>query len=377
MKLPRAFYEGVATLMGCIIGAGIFGIPYVVVRSGFWTGMLVLAVLGVAVLFIHLLLGEITLRTNSCHQLVGYAEKYLGRAGKFWMMASMVIGVYGALVAYTIGVSESLSMIFGGYRWLWAVLFYLLMAGMIFGGLKFLVRFELVIGLSMLALFAVIAAVLFSAPSFELGNWFGFSWARILIPYGVILFAFTGTAAVPEMREEMKKCKLLTKHAIVFGSLIPILVYALFTAAVIGVTGAFTTEVATVGVAAKLGGVVFALLHVFAIGAMSTSFFALGYALMQAYHLDFRLPRAEAWALALAIPAVILFVGVESFVRTLEVAGTFAGGIAGITIVLMHARARRRSERKPEFSVRMNWLGYGALILLFAIGMLYQLSLLL
>jgi amino acid permease len=377
MKLPRAFYEGTATLMGCIIGAGIFGIPYVVVRAGFWTGMLVLAVLGLAILIIHLLLGEVTLRTNACHQLVGYAEKYLGRAGKFWMMASMIIGVYGALVAYTLGVSESLTAIFGGYRWLWALLFYLIMSSMIYGGLRFLERFELIIGLSMLALFAVIAAFLFGSSQFTFDNWLGFSWTRILIPYGVILFAFTGTAAVPEMREEMKKCKLLTKHAIVFGSLIPFLIYALFTAAVIGVTGAFTTEVATIGVASKLGGIAFVLLHLFAVVAMSTSFFALGYALMQAYHLDFRLPRTESWALTAAIPLFLIMLGARSFVGVLEVAGVFAGGITGIIVVLMHAVARKRSDRKPEYVVRMNLFGYGALILLFLIGMLYELFLIL
>ncbi len=377
MKFPRSFYEGVATLMGCVIGAGIFAIPYVVMFAGFWTGMLVLVVLGVAVLVIHLLLGEVTLRSNACHQLVGYAEKYLGRPGKFWMMASMVIGVYGALVAYTLGVSESLSAVFGGYRWVWALLFYVVMSGMIFGGLKFLERFELVIGLLILALFAVIAAFLFSSPHFSLDNWVGFSWTRLLIPYGVILFAFTGTAAVPEMREEMKKCKLLTKQAIIVGSVIPIVVYALFTSAVIGVTGASTTELATVGVAAKLGGIAFVLLHLFAVAAMATSFFALGYALMQAYHLDFRLPRWEAWALTAAIPLFLISIGARSFVGVLEIAGVFAGGITGITIVLMHAAARKRSDRKPEYQIRINWLGYGALIVLFAVGMLYELVLLL
>ena len=57
MKTPRAFFESIATLTGCVIGAGILGIPYVVVRAGFWTGMLVILILGLAVLLIHLMTG--------------------------------------------------------------------------------------------------------------------------------------------------------------------------------------------------------------------------------------------------------------------------------------------------------------------------------
>ena len=37
MKLD--FWEAVATVVGTIIGAGIFGIPYVVAKAGFLTGI--------------------------------------------------------------------------------------------------------------------------------------------------------------------------------------------------------------------------------------------------------------------------------------------------------------------------------------------------
>ncbi len=375
MKKPFAYYEAIATLTGCIIGAGIFGIPYVVVRAGFWTGMLVLVVLGLAVMLVHLLAGEVTLRSNVCMQLVGYADKYLGRKGKYFMTASMVIGVYGALVAYTLGVSESLVGIFGGSQWVWAVVFYAVMGVLLYGGLKVLEKSEVWMELFKFAVFFVIIALLFSSKNFSSSRLVGFSFGKILFPYGVILFAFAGTAAIPEVREELKKCRLLTKRAIIIGSVIPIVVYALFTVAVVGTTGAFTSEIATIGLAPVLGGFGFVLLHVFAILAMASSFIALGYALKESYRIDFRLPHWEAWALTLIIPVVLIAVGTRSFIGALQVAGTFAGGIAGITVVLMHAAARKRSQRRPEYQVNINWLGYGALIVLFVVGMLYELIL--
>src|SRR5574342_983519 len=144
MKKPLAYYEAIATLTGCIIGAGILGIPFVVVRAGFWTGMFVILILGLLTLLVHLLVGEVTLRSNKCMQLAGYAEKYLGWKGKYLMTASMVIGVYGALIAYTIGVGQSLQAILGGSYWLWAILFYGLMSWLIYGSIGVLGQSELI-----------------------------------------------------------------------------------------------------------------------------------------------------------------------------------------------------------------------------------------
>jgi tyrosine-specific transport protein len=373
MKKPLAYYEAIATLTGCIIGAGILGIPYVVVRAGFWTGMLVILVLGIVSLLVHLLVGEVTLRSNKCMQLAGYAEKYLGWKGKYLMTASMVIGVYGALIAYTVGVGQSLQAILGGSYWLWAILFFALMAWLIYGSIGALGQSELIMESIKFIIFTLILVVLFSSPQFFTERFIGFSWETLLLPFGVILFAYIGTAAIPEVREQMKVCRLLTRRAIIFGSVIPIVVYLLFAAAVIGVTGIGTTEVATIGMGTLLGGFAFILLHVFAILAMASSFIALGYALKEMYWIDFKLPHGESWALAMFVPFALFVAGIQSFVKTLEIAGTFAGGIAGITVAFMHAKARKRSERKPEFSVRMNWFGYSVLIAVFVIGMLYEL----
>lgn len=375
MKFPRAYYSAIATLTGCIIGAGIFGIPYVVVRAGFWTGMLVMVCLGAATLLVHLLAGEVSLRSNKCHQLVGYAEKYLGKKGKYLMAASMVIGVYGAMIAYTIGVSESLSILFGGSQAFWAVVFYAAMGWLLHGGIKMLEESEMWMeGVKFIAFF-IILALLFFSPHFSSGKFIGFSWQALLVPYGVILFAYMGTAAIPEVREAMNKCRLLTKRAIIIGTIIPMLVYFLFTLAVIGVTGGSTTELATIGLAPFISNFGFMLLQVFAVLAMASSFVALGYALKESYCMDFKLPHGEAWLLTLVIPVALMLIGITSFIEALQVTGAFAGGIAGIVIVLMHAKAKKRSERQPEYKIKLNWIGYGLLIVLFTVGMLYELLL--
>ncbi|MBI4016342.1 MAG: amino acid permease [Candidatus Aenigmarchaeota archaeon] len=365
----KQYYEAIATLTGCIIGAGILGIPYVFVKAGFWTGMVVLVVIGIAMLVVHLLIGEVALRTKKCHQLVGYAQKYLGNWGKRLMLFSMCVGIYGALLAYTIGVGQSLTAVFGGTLLFWSSVFYILMAFLLFGGIKVLAESELWMEALKLFIFAIVVIMLFASSNFSADNLAGFSLENLFVPYGVVLFAFIGTAAIPEVREETKKCLFIAKKAIIIGSLIPLIIYTLFALAVVGVSGAGTTEVATIGTA-SVGNAGFVLMQLFAILAMTTSFAALGYALKESYNEDFGITKFNAWLLTMVIPPILAFLLNTSFVKILDITGTITGGIVGILAVLMHARARKMSERKPEYEIRINIIGYTLLIVLFAAGII-------
>lgn len=247
------------------------------------------------------------------------------------------------------------------------------MAWLVFGGLKVLEDTELAMESVKFALLAGILGLLFLSPHFRWGNLTGFSFENVLLPYGVLLFAMLGTPVIPEAHAMMQKCRKWTKRAIIIGTMIPAVVYALFTIGIVGISGEKTTEVATVGAAEMVNGgsIVF---HLFAVLAMASSFVALAFALKDTFRLDLKRTNVEAWMLTLSVPLVLLWLGVSSFTATLELAGAFAGGIAGICIVLMHRRARGKSERKPEYRILPGWFGYAAIILLLAVGMAYQLS---
>ena len=314
--------------------------------------------------------------TKIPHQLVGYADNYLGTSGKYFMLISLVIGAYGAMLAYTLGISQSLAIMIGGPQWLWMIIFYIIMGMVLLGGLRALEASELYMEIGKVIIFIVLVIALFSSTHFSTARLTGFNWQHMLIPYGVLLFAYVGTAAIPEIRAEMRRHTRYMKQAIIAGSVIPMIFYAVFTFAAIGVSGNSTTEVATVGLAQIInGGLGFVLLHVFAVLAMSTSFIAMGYALKQSYETDFGMPHGRAWFLTMIIPVLLLGIGMQSFVKTLNFAGTFAGGTAGVTVVLMHAKATKMSGRTPEYTIKMNKLGYAVMISLFAVGMLYQLFL--
>jgi tyrosine-specific transport protein len=371
MNKKFLLWEAIATLVGTIIGAGILGIPYVIAQAGFWTGIFDIVLLGIVVLLIYLYLGEVVLRTKGFHQLPGYAEKYLGGIGKKLMVFSMVFGNYGALIAYIIGVGLALAAIFGGNALTYSIVFFIIVAVIIYKGLKAVGGSELVM-LPFIVFFILIISI-FSINHINIGNFITFDLTKVLIPYGVILFAFLGAAAVPEMEQELIRNRKLMKKAIIIGVLIPIVSYLIFAFAVVGVSGLGTSEVATIGLGEVMGSYMVIIGNVLAIITMSTSFLTLALALKQTYNYDYKLNKNLSWGLTVFVPLIIAVSGLTTFIQVIAISGVIAGGIEGVLIVLMAMKAKKSGDRKPEYSVKINWLIATVLIALFTVGAAYLL----
>ncbi|MBD3354544.1 GerAB/ArcD/ProY family transporter [Candidatus Woesearchaeota archaeon] len=378
MKNPKKFWIAVATLVGTIIGAGILGLPYVIAQAGFWTGVLDIILLGSIVLLLYLYLGEVVLRTKGLHQLPGYAEKYLGKLGKKLMVFAMFFGNYGALIAYIIGVGSATAAIFGGFSMFglspslfYSLIFFIVVAFIILVGLKAVGNSEL------LMLPLIIGIVLFiAAASFgkiDIINLTSFNIFKILIPYGVILFAFLGASSIPVLREQLVNNEKQIKKAIFIGVLIPIISYLIFAVAVVGVTGSSTTEVATIGLGESIGMYMILIGNFLAIITMTTSFLTLGLALKESYNYDYKLNQNIAWALTCFPPLIIALSGFTTFVKIIGLSGVIAGGLEGVLITLMALKAKKKGSRKPEYKVPINWMVTAGLIAVFVFGAGYYL----
>ena len=367
-----------ATLMGTVIGAGILGIPYAIAQSGLFLGIINLLVVGFAILILHLCIGEIALRTKGKHQLSGYIDKYLGKTGKYFVMLSMLTGIYGALVAYIIGEGEILSATFGGNAFLYSLGFFLIASAVLYHGIKATGRFELAISFLMILAIFLIGAFAYDkiTPSY----FTGMDITKIFLPYGVILFAFVGTAAIPELREMLEPEKHKLKKAIIIGSIIPIAVYLLFTIIVLGVVGLnnFNTlgpneRIATIALSMFSGKHLANVANIFAGMAMFTSFLGLGLALMDMFKYDFGIRNFYAFLLTVTPPLIIALSGITSFIVVIGFTGAVAGGVDGILIMLAYWKAKKHGDRKPEYTVTISRMLTSLLILMFSIGIIYQL----
>lgn len=368
-KTPRA----IATLVGTTIGAGIFALPYAVTKVGLAAGIFYLLILGVIVLLLNLIYGEVILRTPGDHQLTGYGEIYLGKIGKILATGGLFIGLYGALLAYLIKIGQFLSLVSGlPYPLLLSLVFFVFASLAIYFGLKTVSKIELFLVILMLLFIVTLALV--GLPNLFLINYQSninlLSISRLLFPYGVILFALTGSAAIPEMEEILRHEPKKLKKSILAGSLIPLVVYLVFIVVILGISGPQTSEDAIGGLHFFLPNWIVKFGASLGILTMSTSFLALGYVLSEVWHRDFHLPKPTNFFLALLPPLLLFLLGTRSFIQVLEYSGALTGGITGILIIGCFWQAKKLGQRQPAYSLKIPQIVLLIIGLVFFLGIL-------
>ncbi len=360
-------WEAIATMVGTIVGAGILGIPYVFAQAGFWTGSLILLLVGLAMMLMKLLYGEMTLRTRGSHQISGYAQIYLGKWVKYIVSFILIASLYGSLLAYFIGEGEVIEALTGIPSFEASLIFFILFTLFILIGIKLIKRMELV--MSGFILVVVFIIYLLGFDHINPDHLTGFNLAKAFLPYGVLLFATSGLVAVPEVRLIVKKQEVLMKKAIIYGCLIPPVLYFLFTALVLTITGTAVTEVASVALGEILGWKMLLVANLFAFLTMATSFLTLGLALMETYEYDYKMNKYLAWVLVVIVPLIIFLLGARDFVKVISLVGALGIGANGIIYVATYFMARKKGKRKPEYEIPA-WLGYigGGIIILMLMG---------
>ncbi len=358
----------VTTLIGTIIGAGVFGIPYVIMQSGLLVGLIHIIIIAALTMIITLYLGEIALRTKENYQLTGYAQKYLGTKGKLLMMASLAFGIYAAALAYLIGTSESLSFLFfetTKYSLYMGILFWAFMTVITLFGIKALQEGEFFGVIIILVL--IIALSVFFANKIDVSN---LTYQPILdikdyfVPFGVILFAFLGYTTIPEVERILGKDKRGMKSAIIIATLISTIVYILFPIIVIGLKGQATPALATIAL-----GKPFILLGII---TMLTSYLALSIALIDMFQFDYNQSKIKSWLYTSLIPLILFIImqltNTANFTKVLGIGGVISGGLTSILIIFMANKAKYLGDRKPEYSIPTHKLIIWIMIILFALG---------
>ncbi|HKL16991.1 MAG TPA: aromatic amino acid transport family protein [Patescibacteria group bacterium] len=368
------FVKAVAVLIGTVVGAGIFGLPYVIAQVGFMVGLGYLCLFAAIFLIVNLCYGELILRTRGNLEMPGFAKKYLGSWGKLLITLSLMIGIYGAMVAYTIGVGgflkELLGPLLGGSQILWSIVFWGIASFIIYKGVGIVSSIETFMAIALI--FVVLFIVSLAFPFINNENLEFIDLSKIFLPYGVILFAFGGASAVPTMRRILKNQEEKLKLAIILGSTIPLLIYIIFSFAVVGVTGIFTTETAILGLGQAINGGILLIGGIFGVLAMTTSFLALGHILRELWHRDYNFPLLPAWVITVTIPLFLFIGGLKSFVKVLGISGGILSGVQGVVLLLAYYKSKKLGTRIPEFKIFLpKFLSY-IFYVLFIIGIIYQ-----
>jgi len=368
MSKTKTFIYALSILSGTIIGVGLFALPYVTFKVGFWVILGYFLVLGTLVILIHLFFGELALKTPDFKRLPGFAKIYLGNWGQNLAYISTILGISGAILAYLIVggefLTELLSPIFGGNSLVYTLFYFVVGSALIFFGIKAIAKVEfwgLILFFLVLFLIFLRGKYLINIENLfpQVSN-FEFRISNFFLPYGIILFSLWGAALIPEVEEMLRGQKNLLKKIIPVSILIPIIVYLFFIYLILGITGPQTTESALTGLRNFLGDEIVSLGLFFGVLTTFTSFIAMGLTLKKVFWYDLKLKKNLAWVITCFIPFFFFLIGIKNFIPVIAFVGGVMLGIDGILILLMYKKIRPK-----------NLLVY-PLILIFLGGILYE-----
>lgn len=372
----KNFLFALSILIGTIVGAGIFGIPYVISKSGIIPGFFYFLILGGAVLLIHLFFGEIILRTNEKHRLPGFAKKYLGEKGRIIIAASTLLAVTGALLAYTIIGGDFLKIILSPFlnlsSFYFSLIFWAILTFFIFQGIKLIAPAQLLMNAAFI--FIIFLIFYFALPKINLQNFTLVNPENIFLPYGIILFSLIGWSAIPIISEIFKNSeeKRKIKKVIIASTVVVIFLYFLFILSVVGVSGQDTSSEALFGLLPFLGQKIVVLGALFGMLAIATSFLILGNYLKNTLFYDFKIPRPFSAAISCGIPLILFLIGFRGFIEVVGFVGTLVGVIEGVVIILIFKKAKTLGNRQPEYSLKVPSALLYFLIAIFILGAMSQ-----
>lgn len=355
------FLKALAVYIGTIIGVGIFGLPYIASKAGFFLFFLFLLLLCGLVIIIQLIFGEICLETEGTNRLPGYIGKYLGNNWKNLSFLIISFGFFGSCLAYLIIGGEFLGFLFspyfGGSNLIYTLIFFFIGSYLIFRGIKAISQIEL----SLLAVFFIILIIFFfkALPFINVDYLRTIDWKFFTLPYGIIFFSLWGSAVIPEIKEMVKGDRRQLKKIIISGVLLSAVIYLLFVFIILSVSGSYTSENAISGFAMALGDSVIKVGFLFGIIACFTSFLTIGLTLKKVFWYDFGLSKNLSGFIACFLPLFLFLIGMRQFIDIISLTGALAIGGESIMIILLY-----KAFLQKKFSRRINPLLYVLLVFL-------------
>ena len=339
----KRWLRAVGTMIGAIIGIGVFGLPYAFAQAGFFVGLIELIVIGGLLVLLQQLYAEVTIQTPGHRRTVGLALKYLGPKWSRIAALAFFAMMWGAMIAYIIIAGEFLSTLLGptigGSPFIYSIGFFIIEAIFLLWGLKKISGVETYVVMILLLLFG--AVILLGLPHVEAINLIEMNISKIFVPYGVILFALGGMSIVPEMHDILKeKYEHKLRSAIFVAMGLIALLYVAFAGVVVGVTGAATTDEAIAGLGQALGPTVAAIGSLAGIVTLVSIFVVVGLQIKDSLIFDFKQKPMLAWLLTVSVPIILFLLGVREFIVVISFTGAVFGAVTAVVILRIFEKMR-------------------------------------
>lgn len=370
------YWYAVSVLVGTIIGVGVFGLPYVASQAGFFTELLYLATFLFVFIALHLMFGEVILRTNAKHNLMGYATIYLGKWSQRSLIVIDIAGMVGTMMLYLIVGSQFLQMVSGGIfanSWESIVFFWFVFTCIVLFGIRAIARSEMLMFFGVIIATSILCFV--GIPKIQIANLFHNDIRYVFSPYGVTLFALAGTTAIPVLRSILSGAERRIKRAIIWGTAISALSYVLFVVVVLGISGSATTENALVGLEAFLGGPIIFLGAIFGAMVVASSYIMNAVYLKESLIYDLKVRPVIAISLMIFVPLGLALIQSSGFITVMNFLGSVFGGLWSLFLIALYKKAQTMGDRTPEYAMHFSPAVLNLLVVFFIIGIMYTIML--
>jgi len=345
MKKIICRFEALATLVGAVIGLGIFAVPYAVKNIGITPAATLTILLCILMVFLSIIFAEIVVFSGNRKHIVGYAHRHLGALGGKVQMFSVFFGYGGALLAYLLAGTIFLqSLIPNGAEYFWEiVLIFTAINGLVLIRDVYSLGFiELILTFFLIIVFIIL--FIFGIPHWqETEN----SWRGFFSPYGVIWFALAGISSIPIIVRILKGQKKQIIKVIGGAYLVVLLLTLGFLITVLKVGGGKVGLDPFTVLGEKMGSWVNITGSLVGFIAIVTSYWVLGTFLRNSLTIDLKFPKIASWAVVTLAPLLFLIIGIYNFVDVISIVGIVAGTIDAMIIILMYVKIFGRGKKSP------------------------------
>ncbi|MBI3115553.1 MAG: amino acid permease [Candidatus Kerfeldbacteria bacterium] len=349
-KTKPAFWLSLASFVGVTVGAGIFALPYVGVRSGFLGLVVMFLILTPVVIVINLRLAEVVIGTKQRDRVPGYVRRSLGPRWERFSMGLSFLGFMGSNLAYLIIGGSFLALLVSPFVELShttaLIVFFLVALPFALRGEKGIARVDL----WLLLVFVAIAVVflLIGLSRFTASYVNGFRPGGLAATYGVILFSLWALPAIPEVADLVQRRAGSVRRVIWISVALATVVSLVFAFAVMTVSGPATTEDALTGFVAATFRWLAPFAAIFGLIAIFTSYITQIITFAEMLEFDAKLKPATSYLVTLLGPLLLFAIGLNNFIDIIGVTGAVLLGIEG-TLVLMVAERfhRHRHPTRP------------------------------
>lgn len=231
---------GILLITGTSIGAGMLGLPIAAAQLGFMGATILLFVCWFMMLSCAFLILEVNLWLPRQNNLISMAKATIGPFGQIVAWTSYLLLLYSLLCAYIAGGSDLFHnlLIMAGFNipvWIAAIFFTLLFGSVVYLGISSVDKANrILITIKFVTFFMVIFFLIpFITPKqFMEGNLYNITSVSAIT---VTATAFGWATLIPSLRVYFKDDRRQLKIAIIVGSILPLICYVIWDAAIMGV----------------------------------------------------------------------------------------------------------------------------------------------